>query len=94
MTAIQGPGCPGGGDARWLDLFDRMDPAQTALVVIDMQSTFCAPGSPAEVPAWRDIVEPVTGLTAELRGLGVPVFWVPHANNRARTGNSKARAPA
>jgi ureidoacrylate peracid hydrolase len=63
-------------------LFDRLDPARTALVVIDMQSTFCAPGSPAEVPASRGIVEPINRLTAELRALGVPVFWVLHANSR------------
>jgi ureidoacrylate peracid hydrolase len=63
-------------------LFDRLDPARTALVVIDMQSTFCAPGSPAEVPASRGIIEPINGLTAELRKLGVPVIWVLHSNNR------------
>jgi len=38
-------------------LFDRLDPARTALVVIDMQTAFCAPGGPAEVPVSRDIVE-------------------------------------
>ena len=58
-------------------LFDRLDPARTALIVIDMQQTFCAPGSPAEVPASRDIVEPINRLTAELRSLAVPVIWVP-----------------
>jgi len=63
-------------------LFDRLDPARTALVVIDMQGTFCAPGSPAEVPVSRDIVAPINGLTAELRKLGVPVIWVLHSNNR------------
>ena len=63
-------------------LFDRLDPARTALVVIDMQSTFCAPGAPAEVPASRGIVAPINRLTAALRALGVPVFWVLHANNR------------
>jgi ureidoacrylate peracid hydrolase len=63
-------------------LFDRLDPARTALVVIDMQSAFCAPGGPAEVPASRGIVEPINRLTAELRGLGVPVIWVLHANSR------------
>jgi ureidoacrylate peracid hydrolase len=63
-------------------LFDRLDPARTALVVIDMQNTFCAPGSPAEVPASRDIVEPINGLTAELRKLNVPVIWVLHSNSR------------
>lgn len=63
-------------------LFDRLDPARTALVVIDMQNTFCAPGSPAEVPASRDIVEPINRLTAELRKLNVAVIWVLHANSR------------
>ncbi|MDQ0316439.1 cysteine hydrolase [Amorphus orientalis] len=61
-------------------LFDRLDPKRTALVVIDMQGTFCAPGSPAEVAASRGIVEPINTLTAGLRDLGVPVIWVLHAN--------------
>src|SRR3954451_18833096 len=63
-------------------LFDRLDPARTALIVIDMQHTFCAPGGPAEVPASRDIVEPINSLAAELRVLGVPVIWVLHSNSR------------
>jgi ureidoacrylate peracid hydrolase len=61
-------------------LFDRLDPRRTALVIIDMQGTFCAPGSPAEVPAARSIVAPINTLTGELRSLGVPVIWVLHAN--------------
>ena len=63
-------------------LFDRLEPTRTALFVIDMQEAFCAPGGPAEVPTSRDIVDPINGLTAELRQIGVPVFWVLHANNR------------
>src|SRR5215203_299766 len=63
-------------------LFDRLDPARTALIVIDMQHTFCAPGGPAEVPASKGIVEPINRLTAGLRSLGVPVIWVLHANSR------------
>jgi ureidoacrylate peracid hydrolase len=63
-------------------LFDRLDPARSALIVIDMQSAFCAPGAPAEVPAARGIVEPINRLTAELRALRVPVIWVLHANER------------
>lgn len=63
-------------------LFDRLDPVRTALVAIDMQNTFCAPGAPAEVPAARGIVEPINILTAGLRALRVPVIWVLHANER------------
>ena len=34
-----------------LHLFDRLDPRKTALLVIDMQNAFVAPGAPVEVPA-------------------------------------------
>src|SRR6516162_9894178 len=63
-------------------LYDRLEPGRTALLVIDMQSTFCAPGGPAEVAVARTIVEPINNLTAQLRPLGVAVIWVLHANNR------------
>jgi ureidoacrylate peracid hydrolase len=60
--------------------FDSLDAKRTALVVIDMQSTFCEPGSPAEVAPSRSIVPPINALSRQLRDLGVPVFWVLHAN--------------
>ncbi len=61
-------------------LFDSLDPAETALLVIDMQATFVAPDSPAEVPASRSIVAPINALTREARKLGVTVIWINHAN--------------
>jgi len=64
--------------------FDRLDPRRTALLVIDMQNTFCQPGSPAEVPVSRDIVGPINGLTRELRRLGAAVVWVLHANTHTK----------
>jgi ureidoacrylate peracid hydrolase len=63
-----------------LHWFDRLDPKKTAVVVIDMQNTFCEPGAPAEVPASRDIVPAIDRLTALARGHGMPVVWVLHAN--------------
>jgi ureidoacrylate peracid hydrolase len=65
-----------------LHWFDRLDPRRTALVVVDMQNTFCEPGAPAEVPVSRAIVEPINLLSRELRALGVPIIWVLHANMR------------
>jgi ureidoacrylate peracid hydrolase len=65
------------GRAEW---FDRLDPARTALLVIDMQTAFCAPGAPAEVPLARAIVPAINGLARELRRLGCPVIFVLHAN--------------
>ena len=60
--------------------FEDIDPRRTALVVIDMQELFCAPGGAAEVAVSREIVPPINELASELRKLGVPVIWVLHAN--------------
>lgn len=68
-------------------LFDTLDPKRTALVVIDMQSAFVEPGSPAEVPASRGIVANINRLAAEARKLGVTVIWVTHANINSRAGS-------
>ncbi len=70
-----------------VDWFDRLDPARTALVVIDMQTAFCAPGAPAEVPLAREIVPAINALTGALRKIGCPVIWVLHANT-SRSGRS------
>ena len=68
------------GRLRW---FDALDARSTALIVIDMQETFCAPGAPAEVPASRDIVPAINNLARGLRALGGQVIYVLHANTRA-----------
>ena len=65
------------GDVHW---FSRLDPARSALLVIDMQNTFCLPGGPAEVPLSRAIVPNINRLAGRLRALGVPVIWIVHAN--------------
>lgn len=65
------------GDIHW---FTELDPRRTALLIIDMQNTFCLPGAPGEVPTARDIVPAINDLAAKLRPLGVPVFWVLHTN--------------
>jgi ureidoacrylate peracid hydrolase len=71
-----------------LHLFDALDPARTALIVIDMQKTFCEPGAPAEVPASRAIVGPINRLAEGVRALGGRVIWVNHANQPAPGGGS------
>jgi ureidoacrylate peracid hydrolase len=63
-----------------LHLYDRLDARRTALVVIDMQNAFVAPGAPIEVPGARDIVPAINRLATELRRRGVPVIWVLHQN--------------
>ena len=59
-----------------LHLYDRLERERTALVVIDMQNAFVAPGAPVEVPAARGIVPNINRLAAELRGRGGHVVWV------------------
>jgi ureidoacrylate peracid hydrolase len=63
-----------------LHLFDSLNPKKTALLVIDMQNAFVAPGAPVEVPAAREIVPAINRLAAALRKRGVPVIWVQHEN--------------
>ena len=64
-----------------LHLYDSLDPKRTALVVIDMQNAFVAPGAPVEVPAARDVVPTINRLAKELRKRGVAVIWVLHENS-------------
>ena len=64
-----------------LHLFDRLEAKRTALLVIDMQNAFVAPGAPIEVPGARDIVPGINRLASELRRRGVPVIWVLHQNS-------------
>ena len=63
-----------------LNWFESLDNKRTALVVIDMQSTFCEEGAPAEVATARGIISNINSLSTRLRAIGVPIFWVLHAN--------------
>src|SRR5688572_1936186 len=68
-----------------LHLYDSIDPKRTALVVIDMQNAFVAPGSPLEVTGARGIVAPINRLAAELRRRGALVIWIAHENRKDGT---------
>lgn len=61
-------------------LFDELDAAKTAVIVIDMQATFCEEGGPAEVPMSRSLVDPINRLNTVVRKAGGHVIWVNHAN--------------
>jgi len=63
-----------------LHLYERLEAERTALVVIDMQNAFVAPGAPIEVPGARAIVPNINRLAGELRRRGAPVIWVLHEN--------------
>ena len=53
-----------------LHVFDAIDPARTAHVVIDMQNGFLESGAPVEVPVARAIVPQVNAISAAVRAAG------------------------
>jgi ureidoacrylate peracid hydrolase len=57
-------------------IYAKLDAARTALVVIDMQNYFMAPGEQCEVPQARGIVPNVNRLARAVRGQGGHVVWV------------------
>ena len=60
-------------------VYGTLDPARTALLVIDMQNCFLAPGfSVLEVPGSRAIVDNVNALAAAVRNGGGLVVWTRH----------------
>jgi|SRR5271157_2511787 len=56
--------------------FERIDPVRTALVVVDLQNGFMAPGQPAEIPVARAIVPNVNRLAEATREAGGTVVWI------------------
>jgi ureidoacrylate peracid hydrolase len=58
-----------------LHLFDRLEPARTALVVIDMQNAFLRPGAPSETPVAREIVPNINRLAHAVRAGGGVVAY-------------------
>ena len=64
--------------------FDVIEPAKTALVIIDMQNYFMKPGFQGEVPMARKIVPTVNRLAAATRELGGHVVWVKNTTTGTR----------
>lgn len=58
-----------------LNRFTAIDPARTALVVIDMQTVFMAPGEVFANPNAVGIIGNVNRLAAAMRGAGGCVIW-------------------
>lgn len=59
-----------------LHVFDALDGARSALVVIDMQHGFVAEGAPSAVATARSIVPNINRLAEALRAAGGVVAWV------------------
>lgn len=63
---------------------ESIDAARSALVVVDMQNHFVAPGFHAEVPAARDIVSNINRTARRLREAGGTVTWIQTTATGAR----------
>lgn len=59
-----------------LHVFDDIDAAKTALVVVDMQIAFIEGGKPSEVSHAKDIVPNINRLAEGLRETGGTVVWI------------------
>ncbi|WP_321389547.1 isochorismatase family cysteine hydrolase [Emcibacter sp.] len=62
--------------------YPELEPEKTALVIVDMQNVFCAPGALVEVPEARDIVPNINSLTTAARAAGMPVVWLRHTSDK------------
>ena len=59
-----------------LHIYENLEPARTALLVIDMQNNFLQEGALSEVPVAREIVPNINRLAAAVRGAGGTVAWI------------------
>jgi ureidoacrylate peracid hydrolase len=59
-----------------LHVFNDIDPARTAHIVVDLQNGFMAEGAAAEIPMAREIVANVNRISAVLRAAGGVVVYI------------------
>jgi ureidoacrylate peracid hydrolase len=68
-------------------MFDSLDLARTAHLVVDLQNGFMEPGAPVEVPLARDIVDNVNAISRAVRaGGGMNVFLRMTVDEETRQG--------
>src|SRR5579885_932892 len=64
--------------------FGILQPRTTALVVIDMQNYFVAPGAQGEIPMAREIVPSINRLAQAMRAAKSNVIWVQNSTDGTR----------
>ena len=64
--------------------FRTLDPAKTALIVIDMQNYFVAPGAQGEIAMASENVPEINRLAKAVRAAGSHVIWVQNSTNNTR----------
>jgi len=61
-----------------MELFDSLEPHRTALLVIDMQNAWLAPGAPFETPPARALIPRINRIAEALRLKQGRVIWIQH----------------
>ena len=61
---------------------NEIDPARTAMIVVDMQNDFVATGAPMETPAARAIVPRLAEALTMCREAGTRVIYTAHVHRR------------
>lgn len=68
-------------------IFDRLDPARTAHIIVDLQNGFMREGAAVEVPMARAIVPAVNRITKALRDAGGLVVYLRYTHDAAEPQN-------
>src|SRR3979411_2065863 len=61
---------------------DMIDPNKTAMIVVDMQNDFVAPGAAMETPAAREIVTKLAESLKICRDAGIKIIYTVHVHRR------------
>jgi len=61
---------------------ETIDPAKTAMIVVDMQNDFVAAGAPMETPAARAMVPKLAEVLKICRDAGIRVIYTAHVHRR------------
>jgi ureidoacrylate peracid hydrolase len=61
---------------------DVIDPTKTAMIVVDMQNDFVAPGAAMETPAARQVVPQIAEALRACRNAGIKVIYTAHVHRR------------
>jgi len=61
---------------------DEINPARTAMIVVDMQNDFVAAGAPMETPAARAMVPKLAEALKMCRNAGIRVIYTAHVHRR------------
>ena len=59
---------------------DVIDPKKTAMIVVDMQNDWVAPGAPLETPAARQVVPKIAEALRACRGAGIRIIYTAHVH--------------